>query len=179
MVDLSDDAKEPYRSTGFYRSGVLRDILSEQALRDKVLGLVVHREEGPSQIDSDLEKIHGSSRLCAILLCIPTHGTLEMIPHFEEQFLGEWPCGKTDDDLPFDEYFAGRLFGSKGGTIFFNHQFLFAVVTLGKGIFAHTYDALSSLPYLENERIGSGAYGNVYRVKIEKDLGSPSHGTKM
>lgn len=168
MIHPAGNDDELYQPKTFLRSGAARKILNEQNLREKVLGFVVHRGKSPAQEDSDLEKIHRFPGLCAILLCILTLGTPEMIPCFEEQFLGERPCGKTDDDLPFDEYFAGQLFGFEGGWTFFRKQFAFAAVTLEMECFDHKFKGLSCLPYLENERIGNATYGKVYRVKIEK-----------
>lgn len=167
-IEPLDDDDESYRAKPFLRSGAARKIMSEHDLREKVLGFVVHRDGGPGQDDRDCETIRGSPGLCAILLSILTLGTLEMIPSFEARFLGERPCGKTDDDLPFDEHFARQLFGPEGGLVFFKKQFAFVAVTLGRGLFHREYQALRCLPYLENEHIGTGAYGKVYRVKIEK-----------
>ena len=157
-----------YQTISFLRSGRARKILTERALRDKVLGSVVHRHKGPAQEDSDLVRIRASPGLCAILLTILALGTPKMIPPFEARFLEEQPCRKTDDDLPFDQHFARQLFGEEGGRIFFDTQFAFVAVTLERGLFHREYQALRCLPYLQSEHIGSGAYGKVYRVKIEK-----------
>lgn len=162
----SDYYKEKY----FLRSGVAREILSEEHLTEMVLGFVIHRHIGPTQDERDLRRIRGSPGLCAILLNILAFGRPEMIPLFETSFLEEpLQCRKTDDDLPFDEHFAKQLFGAENGRVFFEKQFAFVAITLGEGLFHREYQALRCLPYLEDERIGRGAYGRVYRVRIEKE----------
>lgn len=165
---INRGSNEFYQPKGFLRSGAAGDILSEQDLRERVLGWVVHRHGGPRQDDLDLEKIRGSPGLCAILLNILAFGTLKMIPFFEARFLEEPLCGKSDDDLPFDEHFAKQLFGGDEGTQFFNTQFAFVAVMLGNGLFHREYQASRCLPYLEDVRIGRGAFGKVYKVKIER-----------
>lgn len=159
--------RDIYQPTTFLRNGAARKILSEQDLRQRVLGFVVHRDGGPAQDDRDLARIRGSPGLCAILLSILTLGTPGMVSHFESRFLGETPA-ESDDDLPFDEHFAREVFGNEDGPIFFQKQFAFVAVALGTGMFHREYQASRRLPYLEDERIGRGAYGRVYRVKIEK-----------
>lgn len=157
-----------YRPMQFLHNGAAKRILDARSLRKRVLGKVIHPNAGPDQEALDLAKIHGPPGLCSILLNILTLDTPDSIPSFETYFLAERPCGKTDVDLPFDEHLSRQLFGDSLGVRFFNRQFAFVAVTLGTGLFHREYQTSRCLPYLDrDEHIGSGAYGKVYRVKIE------------
>jgi hypothetical protein len=155
---------EPVR---FLPNGRAREILSDQRLHNNVLRIVIHPTATDTDVQRDLDRITAQPGLCLILLGILAFGNLSMLGKFELHFLEE-PCGKTDADLPLDEEFAQQLFGREDANTFFQLQFLFVGVTLVSGTFCRDYQISRYLPYSVPKRLGRGAYGTVFKVRIER-----------
>lgn len=75
----------------------------------------------------------------------------------------------TDHGLPVSLDIAQRAFPYRGHD-FYEMQFSFCPVTLKKGdeVIYKDYRRRCLLPYLEEEQIGEGAFGRVWKVKIER-----------
>ncbi|KAI0136671.1 hypothetical protein BJ170DRAFT_24559 [Xylariales sp. AK1849] len=150
----------------FLREGVASKILTRDALQTEVFGRVVH--PGRDEEEGFLCRILDSPGLHIILLIILSMGNLEMLKNFLLKFLkGKDTHEKSDQDLPLEEDVAEQIFG-KSGRLFFKIQFAFVAVTITEGRFRDEYQYLRCLPYLEQTEIGKGAYGRVYKVKIER-----------
>jgi hypothetical protein len=173
----SVDPKQPkvsFDPKQFLRHGLAAQILTLDELKTKVFGRVLHPRPGSEGIyvkrilgqESPASFDFPGSELRTILLIILCFGDQPMLNAFEANFLQN-PCGKTDRDLPFDEYVAQQIFDS-GGKQFFQSQFPFVPVTITEGNFRTEYQYLRNLPYLEHEEIGRGAFGRVFKVKIER-----------
>ena len=84
---------------------------------------------------------------------------------------GEAVSSYTDENLPFDLETCKKLFpvGGRGGD-FFKEHFQFCPVVLKKhqDVICQGHKASCPLPYLEEEPIGSGAFGVVYKALIER-----------
>ena len=111
--------------------------------------------------------------LCNILATLLfMRGGASILKQFEVFTLsGEAFSSYTDDNLPFDLETCEKLFpvGGRSGD-FFREQFQFCPVVLKKhqDVICQAHKASCPLPYLEEELIGSGAFGAVYKVLIER-----------
>ena len=111
--------------------------------------------------------------LCNILATLLfMRGGASILKQFEVFILSsEAVSSYTDDNLPFDLETCKKLFpvGGRGGD-FFREQFQFCPVVLKKhqDVICQGHKASCPLPCLKEEPIGSGAFGVVYKVLIER-----------
>ncbi|KAH8671491.1 hypothetical protein BX600DRAFT_459169 [Xylariales sp. PMI_506] len=166
MIHISNHRVTYVPKKPFLRNGRAAYLLSPENLRGEAFREILYPPAAAERtyLADILERTGSEIRLTLlIILCL---GNLEMLEAFELRFLTR-SCGKSDRDLPFEEDVARDIFGHNGND-FFKIQFPFLAITIDEGTFRKDYQYLRCLPYLEHNEIGRGAYGTVFKVKIER-----------
>ncbi|KAL4862470.1 hypothetical protein BDV12DRAFT_203013 [Aspergillus spectabilis] len=161
----------------FFPNGTARDVLrmNEDALRK-----LFHTTLKLDGVDTDIvpELVHrivrNFSNVLAIIFRIRPPGDGCILRQFTNLAIDRAGDGDSprlcDEDLPIPFNKAERLFPSLANE-FFDTQFQFCAITLrreGDVVYLDDYRSQCPLPYRKQERIGGGAFGEVYKVKIER-----------
>lgn len=122
------------------------------------------------RVQSYCKKVFGDPGLRVILSILLWYGDAkdaQRLTKFQENFL-EGNSKLNDSDLPFDQRSAEELFGDGAKSMFFNCQYEFLASTLQAGHFRQVYHSPTILPWSSGAKLGEGAYGKVYKVKIAR-----------
>ncbi|KAL4960019.1 kinase-like domain-containing protein [Aspergillus stella-maris] len=160
----------------FYPNGTARDVfrMNEGPLHELLQTLSSPALRTTETISNITRRIIRSlSTILAVVLVIRRPGDSNLLREFtrliiHDDQLIEHPA-LTDDKLPIPLHEAKLLFPGLANE-FFDTQFEFCAITLRRedDVEYKDYRTRCPLPYRKQEQIGSGAYGQVYRVKIEK-----------
>ncbi len=175
----------------FFRYGLAKTLLHEDNFKPlfRALDEARNQPQDEKQFMRRLERIRGESpesgRCNVLAILIYSKCDHSALRRFEDIFFnnddkstaGEptnqngVKATETDGELPFDKETCNRLFGDDTGNLFWNTQFSFCPVVL-----KHTkrrvytgHKKFCPLPFLEREMIGEGAFGKVFKVKVERD----------
>ncbi|KAL4925370.1 kinase-like domain-containing protein [Aspergillus undulatus] len=165
-----------HESRAFFPNGAARDVLrmNEEVLHELFRTLLSH-DPVDIEIVSDIVRrvVRNLSTTLAVVLQIRTPGNVDILRRFvdltiHKNTLRESPI-LTDDDLPISLDKARLVFSTMGNE-FFDAQFQFCAITLRRegDVDYQEYRSQCPLPYKRQEKIGGGAYGEVYKVKIER-----------
>lgn len=154
-----------------------RDFLSWRFCAALFRVLIPFSQNPPDEVESAVKsyckKVFGNPGLRVILCVLLWYGDYKDIKRllmFQENLL-EAESTLSDRDLPLDERSAKKLFGeSVESAVFLGCQHEFFAGTLCAGKFRQAYHAPTILPWYADEdtRLGEGAYGTVYAVKIAR-----------
>ncbi|KAL2824382.1 kinase-like domain-containing protein [Aspergillus cavernicola] len=161
----------------FYPNGTARDVfrMDEENL-DELFRALLWLGHLNTEVVPELVRriVRNFSTILAVVLRIRPANDLNILQRFTNLIISDNsfydPPRLTDENLPIPLNEAQFFFHPQGSE-FFDAQFQFCAITLrreGHIAFQDDYRSQCPLPYKRQERIGGGAYGEVYRVKIER-----------
>ncbi|KAL2867247.1 protein kinase family protein [Aspergillus lucknowensis] len=160
----------------FYRNGSVRFFF--QTNRESVVAFFepLLRLHDLSDLDAKRVSDLAIQHLCsvfAIVLRIRPREDLTILRQFTELLVVNRAIADTprltDENLPIS-LVNSQLYFSQGAGSFFDTQFQFCAITLQMNgpNYRDDYRSQCPLPYLSQEKIGGGAFGQVYKVLIER-----------
>ncbi|THC95889.1 hypothetical protein EYZ11_004620 [Aspergillus tanneri] len=178
VIRLRDNSSSNHRQHRFFRNGTGSEVFhsNQQDLRELLRHLcqfhAISLDLLPLLVQRTLSDL---STVFAILLWVRGRHEVPVLRQFLDLILeaagrGDGATLKvTDDDLPLSRSTATGTFPLKGAE-FYEKQFKFCAVTLVKReeVIYKDDRCKCPLPYLEESRIGEGAFGQVWSVRIEK-----------
>ncbi|KAL4803120.1 kinase-like domain-containing protein [Aspergillus unguis] len=160
----------------FYPNGTARDVFRvDEERMNELFRTLLSPSDPTDRTISELVRwiLRSASTTLAVILRIRPSGDSLILREFTDlvipnQILLAHPK-LTDEDLPISLSRAEALFPTLASE-FFDTQFQFCAITLWKGgnFVYQDYRSQCPLPYKIQERIGGGAFGQVYKVKIER-----------
>ncbi|KAL4905087.1 hypothetical protein BDW74DRAFT_18783 [Aspergillus multicolor] len=165
-----------YEDRPFYPNGTASDVfrLNLEVLQE-LSRLLIPPQDAETDIVPDLIRriMRGLSTVLAVVFRIRLPGDNNILRQFTNLIL----CDNvfydhprlSDNDLPISLADANSFFPGFAND-FFDTQFQFCAVTLRRkgDVVYQGYRSQCPLPYKRQERIGRGAFGEVYKVKIER-----------
>ncbi|CZR37720.1 uncharacterized protein FPRO_07089 [Fusarium proliferatum ET1] len=165
----------------FATRGLVRDILSRsllETLYESIYDSAPISETGPNAISAyqfvrsiERKMLHDFLAVLLYAKC-----SINAVKIFTEELVfgsmaqEQQGYSETPYLLPATEDYLTNLFSPFDAQEIFAEQQPFCTIVLGgPGVVTIDQDDKRSLPWLEEEHIGSGAFGSVYRVKIPKD----------
>ncbi|KAL4783293.1 kinase-like domain-containing protein [Aspergillus varians] len=165
-----------HQNQPFYPKGTARDVfrMNEDRLHELFRSLPRPGISSNRTLSDLVDRIVQShSTILAIVLRIRPAGDIDILRRFTNLIIQDdtfhEPPKLIDDKLPISLSDSQSLFPSLG-TEFFDNQFPFCAITLGR---AGRFDYLGfrsqcPLPYKSQEKIGAGGFGQVYKVMIKE-----------
>ncbi|KAL4760925.1 uncharacterized protein BDW70DRAFT_160344 [Aspergillus foveolatus] len=167
-----------YEARPFYPNGTARDVLwmNQQGL-EELFRIII--PTGGSGSDRDLvpelvrRVLRSLSTVLAVVFRIRVAGDVNILRQFLDLIILDnvfrHSPKLTDESLPISLTEAESVFRGFANE-FFDTQFQFCAITLRRegDIVYQDYRSQCPLPYKKQERIGAGAFGEVYKVKIER-----------
>ncbi|KAI9369537.1 hypothetical protein BJX61DRAFT_549496 [Aspergillus egyptiacus] len=165
-----------YEERPFYPNGIARDVLrmEKESLHELFQTLLILDRQTAEVVPGLVHRVvrHLSTTFAVIVRIRPANN-IRILQRFIDLLISDnslyEPPRLTDDNLPLPLSEA-RFFFFDHGNEFFDAQFQFCAITLKSRehlVYRDDYRSQCPLPYKKQERIGSGAYGQVYKVKIE------------
>ncbi|KAL6231197.1 hypothetical protein BDW75DRAFT_49949 [Aspergillus navahoensis] len=165
-----------YEDRPFYPNGTARDVfwMNQQALEELFRILNPTGDLG-SDIAPELVRrvLRNFSTILAVVFRIRVPNDINILRQFLDLIIRDnsfqHPPRLTDDNLPISLTDAESVFRGFANE-FFDTQFQFCAITLRRegDVVYQNYRSQCPLPYKKQERIGAGAFGEVYKVKIER-----------
>ncbi|KAL3451554.1 hypothetical protein BJX65DRAFT_220654 [Aspergillus insuetus] len=159
----------------FYPNGTARDFfrMHEESLQE-LFRLLLGNSGADSFRDLVRRTVRHLSTILAIVLRVRSPGDITVLRQFTELLIIHQtpidPPRLNDQKLPIPLTDAKFYFPQRAND-FFDTQFQFCAITL-RGeehvIYQDDFRSQCPLPYRRQERIGGGAFGQVYKVKIER-----------
>ncbi|EAA58586.1 hypothetical protein AN6768.2 [Aspergillus nidulans FGSC A4] len=167
-----------YEARPFYPNGTARDVfwVNQQGLEElfRIIiptgGLSSDRDLVPELVRRVLRSL---SKVLAVVVRIRVSGDVDILRQFLDLIIHDNDFRHspklTDESLPISLTDAESFFHGFANE-FFDTQFQFCAITLRRegDIVYQDYRSQCPLPYKKQERIGAGAFGEVYKVKIER-----------
>ncbi|KAL3469717.1 kinase-like domain-containing protein [Aspergillus californicus] len=161
----------------FYPNGTARDVfrMDEESL-DELFRILLWLDHSQTDVVPELVRriLRHLSTMLAVVFRIRPANDLQILRKFTNLLLSGDSFHDvprlTDENLPISLSEAQSVFSLQANE-FFDAQFQFCAITLrqeGHVIFQDDYTSQCPLPYKKQERIGNGAFGQVYKVKIER-----------
>lgn len=158
-------------SVKYLPCGSARRIMTRETCKKAISGVMGSEDQSNAareeQSNIYCDKVLDTPGCFIILLTVISYGTFQTLQLFYEHFLKN-PCGKDDRHLPFDEDFVIQQFPNDPDNNFFAGQFTYLAVTLKAGDFRQEYQPSRVLPWEWGTELGRGAYGQVFKVKVER-----------
>ncbi|KAL4945275.1 hypothetical protein BDV06DRAFT_45413 [Aspergillus oleicola] len=167
--------KRNYEERPFYPNGTAKNVfrMNERVLHELLQTVLPPSLSTTEAADITRRIIRNLSTILAIVVLIRPPGDINLLREFtrlivHNDTVKEYPA-LTDDDLPVP-FQSARLLFPGAANEFFDTQFEFCAITLRRegDVEYQDYRVRCPLPYRRQEKIGGGAYGEVYRVKIER-----------
>ncbi|KAJ0416347.1 kinase-like domain-containing protein [Aspergillus carlsbadensis] len=159
----------------FYPNGTARDFfrMHEETLQE-LFRLLLANSRADSLRDLVRRTVRHLSTILAIILRVRSPGDITILRQFTELLIIHQtpidPPRLNDQNLPIPLTEAQFFFPQRAND-FFDTQFQFCAITL-RGeehvVYQDDFRSQCPLPYRRQERIGGGAFGQVYKVKIER-----------
>jgi serine/threonine protein kinase len=149
----------------------LRQILTRDAIRDALLDRKIF---APYHVDQVIDAVlKGAHKTFAILVLIKQPKCIrKFIEHDQYHSSG------LDRGLPFEEEKLSIMLPSRRIAVAFREkQWGFIAPIFCESIFTRTLPSMAVLPFLQEEKVGCGGFGEVYMIRIASShqrLGDPS-----
>jgi hypothetical protein len=144
----------------FVSGQLLRQLLTRDAIRDALLD---QKYFAPYHVDQVIEAVLGGAhKTFAILVLIKQPRCIrKFIEHDQYHSSG------LDHGLPFDKEKLSQMLSSRKSAVAFGEtQWGFIAPTFCESVFTRTLPSTTVLPFLQEEKLGCGGFGEVYMIKI-------------
>ncbi|KAI1324287.1 kinase-like domain-containing protein [Xylariaceae sp. FL0255] len=170
MGDLRDRLEialvENYDSKWYMPYARLDGMLEENTLREVIIacGIQPYKWEGVLN-----EVIRGGKRIFGILVMLGKEP--EIVRFIENDYMQGQPL---DAKLPLSKSELTSILGEEAGELFYRKQWAMSVPRFRGDSSHRIFDKATILPFTRDRKIGSGAFGTVYEVKLDPEHhGSP------
>ncbi|KAL4975300.1 hypothetical protein BDW66DRAFT_167321 [Aspergillus desertorum] len=159
----------------FYPNGTARDVfwMNQQGL-EELFRILIDSSSNHDLVHELVRRVLRSlSTILAVIFRIRVPRDINILRQYLDLIIRDnaflHPPRLTDESLPISLTDAEFFFPGLANE-FFDAQFQFCAITLRRegDIVYQNYRSQCPLPYKKQERIGAGAFGEVYKVKIER-----------